>query len=212
MRIKLITTITMLMVLNGSAFGSEPSDENSPKMIAAIKHNCGELRYYVQTEALRKHEEMSVRDIISFLYDGANSLFDYSGAPTPVPNESTRKFMAANQYAVNYTKNSLKYKYVSNPSTEQIEKGLEKLYNLDPPSWNIHEGPTAFRISEILNDSVFAERLGKRAAELIKNRLSGKLGQRPEILNELSTRFKVNEVRDIWSNENCHILDGFGPD
>lgn len=214
MRIKALalSSIMALFSVVSHAEQIENGGDKPERLIAKASHTCGERRYVLEGESLTSDDELAIRDIISFLFQGANILLQYSGAPEPSPNEATLKAMAANDYAVNSAKRSFKYRNKTDPSPQQLEEQLVRDYSLDPTSWNIHDGPKPDRIKQILADKKFSKRLGSEATKLIESRMRGELGQRPQILAELDTQFHVKEVPNYWSDENCHILDGFGPD
>ena len=181
-------------------------------LIAKAAHTCGERSYVLESGSLSVEDQAAIRDILSFLYTGANILFQYPGSPTPVLNEQTRKSLNSNSYAIESIKSQFKHQYKVEPTPEQLEQEIEAYFSRYAVDYTIHEGPKPERIKQILADPRFSKRLGTQAIKLIESRLKGEVGQRPQILAELATQFNVKEVPNYWSDENCHIYNGFGLD
>src|SRR5262245_15981779 len=137
-----IKVLNLAIVLSlVSLYPSRCEEKTEYPLVARATHCCGERRYVLERSSLTPEEKAGIQDILSFLYDGASILFQVPGAPAPKINESTRKSMLNNSYL-----HDVELKNIKNPTPEQIDQAIQKLYDRDPTCWNIHEGPKPERI------------------------------------------------------------------
>jgi hypothetical protein len=85
MRIKAfaLSSFVALFSVVSHAEQIENSGDKPERLIAKASHTCGERRYVLEGESLTSDDELAIRDIISFLFQGANILLQYPAAPEP---------------------------------------------------------------------------------------------------------------------------------